>query len=348
MQAAYLKLFGLGFCAVAATAGRPAAAGHFVYTSIDVPGAYATYPVSISDQGAVAGVYTTSSTSPQYGFVWANGTMTTFAPPGGRKTIGVAGISNHGTVAFSAGDNRSGVSQAKLRHPGGIDFRLPTPAGNLSWTEGINGAGQIVGSYEASIGSENRTGFLYQKGQIQDLVFPGAALTTPSGIGDNGTVIGTYNIAGDDTAHGFTYSNGSYQSFDPPGSTETIVSSINPHGDIAGTFYTAELGTGTLGYVFSGGKFHIHALKRGREYVNEVKWAGSPTHVAGNFYNLFNQIGFMHVDGQYYQVLPFASLNSYIYGGNRHGTLTGLYWGADNVLHGFVAVCPDGQAPCTN
>jgi hypothetical protein len=100
--------------------------------------------------------------------------------------------------------------------------------------------------------------------------------------------------------------------------------------------------------VFSGGTFHIHALKRGKEYVNEVTWADSPTHVAGNFYDLFNEIGFTHVDGQYYQVLPFGSANSYIYAGNRHGTLTGVYWGTDNVQHGFVAVCPEGQAPCTN
>jgi hypothetical protein len=347
MQSTHLKLV-LGLCAVTATAGNPARAGNYVYTTIDAPGAMATFPTSITDNGNVAGVYTTSQSGPQYGFVWANGTMTTFAPHDAPKSIGIGGINNHGAVAFEAAGDRSGVSHAELRHPDGGYMRLPLPAGDVSWSTGINEAGDIVGIYEPSIASQVRAGFLFAKGQVQDVVFPGAALTTPSAIANDGTVIGSYSAGDADGAHGFTLSNGTFTSFDPPGSTYTIVSSINPHGDIAGTFYTATLGTGTLGYVLRNGTYHIHALKRGRFYVNEVVWSGVGDEVAGNFYDRFNEIGFTHVLKHYYQVPPFGATNSYIYGGNRQGTLTGVYWGADNVQHGFIAVCPAGQAPCTN
>jgi probable HAF family extracellular repeat protein len=348
MRSVDVKPLVLGLCAVAATAGGPALAGNFVYTTIDAPGADATYPVSINDRGGVAGVYTTSHDSPQYGFVWLNGIVTTFTAHNVARSLGVAGIDNRGTVAFTASDIRSGGSHAKLRYIGGGRRVLPTPEGVVAWTSGINARGQVVGAYEPTIGGTTRTGFLFQKGQLQQLVFPGAALTTPSAISNDGTVIGAYSAGDADPAHGFTYQNGSYQEFDPPGSTYTIANSINPHGDIAGTFYTAALGTGTLGFVLSDGKYHIYAVKRGKEYVNEVKWAGPADQVAGNFYNLVNEIAFTYVHGQYYQVLPLGSVNSYIYAGNRQGTLVGIYAGADGVIHGFVATCPAGQAPCTN
>lgn len=337
-----------GLFTLAAMAGQPAQAGNFVYTTIDVPGASATYPGSINDQGVVAGAYTTSPTSAQSGFIWSNGAITTFTRPHPSRSIGVAGIDDRGSVAFSAGGIRGGGSQAAVRHPDGHVTRVPTPADALGWSSAVNGLGQIVGGYESSPGSADRTGFLFKDGQFQTLAFPGAALTTPTGIAKNGTVIGSYSAGDADGAHGFVYRNGSYQSFDPPKSTYTMVNSINARGDIAGTIYTAQLGTGTLGYVFSGGKYHIYALRRGKEYVNEVTWAGSASYVAGNFYNLVNEIAFTHVSGQYYQLLPFGAANSYVYAGNRQGTLVGNYWGSDGVMHGFVAVCPSGQAPCSN
>jgi probable HAF family extracellular repeat protein len=348
MQSIQGKRLAFGVFAVAALAGGAARAGNFVYTSIDVPGANATFPESISDTGEVAGVYTTSEESPQYGFVWLNGTLTTFTPHIPSKSLSVGGIDDRGAVAFSATIAKSGASFAKLRRADGAFFRLPTPPGAVSWATGMNAEGQVVGATEATGGATSRNGFLFRNGQLQDIVYPGAALTTPSGIATDGTVVGSYSTGDADPAHGFIYQNGSYQSFDPPKSSYTIVDSINPHGEISGTFYEANLSTGTLGYVLSHGKYHMYAVKRGKEYVNEATWAASVNQVVVNFYNLVNSIAFTYVNGQYTQVLPFASQNSYIYAGNRNGTLVGIYDFSDGFIHGFAAVCPAGQAPCTN
>jgi hypothetical protein len=348
MRSVQAAALAFGLFALAAISCAPAGAGNYVYTSIDAPGATATYPTDINDQGAVAGVYITSQDSPQYGFVWVDGALTTFTPHQAKKSLSVAGIDAHGAVALTASDTKTGGSHAKLWHPGGASLRLPTQPGAIAWATGINGPGDVVGATEPTLGSSSRTGFLFHAGQLQPVVFPGAALTTPSGIGNDGTVIGNYSAGDTDPAHGFTYQNGTYQSFDPPGSIYTIVNSINAHGDIAGTFYTAELGTGTLGYVLSGGKFHILAVKRGKDYVNQVPWAASGHQAVVNFYNLLNEIAFTRVHGTYYKILPFGSTNSYIYAGNRAGTLAGIYQGSDGLTHGFVAVCPAGQSPCTN
>jgi len=78
-------------------------------------------------------------------------------------------------------------------------------------------------------------------------------LATPSGINDQGTVVGTYGSLPDQVLHGFIWSGGVLTSFDMPGSSGTAAFAINNLGQIVGDYKTAD---GHFhGFLYSGGSF---------------------------------------------------------------------------------------------
>ena len=72
--------------------------------------------------------------------------------------------------------------------------------------------------------------------------FPGAILTSPTGINSKEVIVGVYNDA-NFANHGFLRSRDrTFTTFDPPGSTDTIPYGINSAGTIIGV---ANRGTGS-------------------------------------------------------------------------------------------------------
>lgn len=350
MRSVDVRSLALGLCAALGLTVQAARAGNFVYTSIDVPGAVATFPTSVNDAGVVAGTYQTTANGAQYGgFLWSNGTFTTFTGHDPRNTVGGPVVTNGGMVAFAAAGPHGNFQTALIRRPDGLVTTVKTPQHGFSWVNGANNHGQIVGNYSMG-GSADRYGFLAQNRQAVDLSVPGAANTFPVAIDDQGVVAGWYGLAIGGLLHGFYYQNGAFTTFDPPGSDLTVATTINRAGDIAGYYYTPQTGTGTFGFVLSHGHFHKYKARPGneKEVVTSLSYVMSPDYVAGNFYNIVEQYAFTYTSGVYTQMTPFNATVSYVNAGNSAGTLVGGYTDSNKVSHGFVAVCPAGQAPCTN
>ncbi len=77
---------------------------------------------------------------------------------------------------------------------------ISEPGAWMTYANGINGDGAIVGAYEAAPGKA-WNGFVYANGTYTTLSVAGATTTVPEGINDSGDVVGYYtNAAG---THGF-------------------------------------------------------------------------------------------------------------------------------------------------
>src|SRR5215469_16574097 len=76
------------------------------YTTIDVPGAAATFAVGVNDPGAVVGLYV-DSTGNNHGFADWHGTITSVDVPGATSTV-AAGVNDRGViVGYYTGSNGS-------------------------------------------------------------------------------------------------------------------------------------------------------------------------------------------------------------------------------------------------
>jgi len=104
---------------------------------------------------------------------------------------------------------------------------------------GINDAGQVVGI--CSFGTY-ATGFLYDRGVVTMLSFPGAHSTQAAGINNRGQIVGSYSDA--DSDHGFIFEAGKFKTVDDPDSSgggeflrsSTMILGINDLGEIVGTW----------------------------------------------------------------------------------------------------------------
>src|SRR5439155_6746092 len=93
--------------------------------------------------------------------------------------------------------------------------------GGLTSANGINNAGQIVGS-------RGRSSFLLTDGTYTDISVPSAGVTGANGINDAGQIVGAY--AGNPhvgPAHGFLLAGRDFNFIDVPGSFATALSGIN-------------------------------------------------------------------------------------------------------------------------
>jgi uncharacterized membrane protein len=122
-----------------------------------------------------------------------------------------------------------------------IDFPFPSATDNGA--EGINNAGQIVGTYvddDIDIGFLNGHphGYLYANGAFSTVDFPGAIASWLADINDNGTVVGTY--ATDDPTFGgnFVFDQGVFVAFALPfpNLIVTHVQGINNRGQLVGQY----------------------------------------------------------------------------------------------------------------
>ncbi len=175
------------------------------FTTIDVPGAFATQASSINDSGQIVGTYVdppyldpdmlVSMPGASHGFLLSGGTFTTLDIPGATA----------GTTSPS----------------------------------GFNATGQIVGSYQDAAGSH---GFLLSGGTVSPIDVPGAAAGTTSayGIKAVGQIVGSYVDA--TGLHGFLDSGGTFTTIDAPGAAGggTRAYGISATGQIAGSFTDAK------------------------------------------------------------------------------------------------------------
>jgi probable HAF family extracellular repeat protein len=160
------------------------------FTTLDPPGSIRSQGGFINAQGQVVGTYR-DATQRRHGFIWRNGTFTTFNVPGDDPVLGTVafGINDIGEVVGDYVAASDGNRHGFLRSSKG-DFTTFDVAGAvITVGEGINNAGKIVGVYLLADGTIH--GFVLNNG-----VFTTVDVPDPSGIAQQ-TEINSINAIGE-------------------------------------------------------------------------------------------------------------------------------------------------------
>ncbi len=184
------------------------------YQTIDEGGGPNTWAMGINNAGSFAGSFG-AQTPPEHGFISAGGQMTQIDVPGAASTL-VTAIAQDGTVVGCTGYPNN---QAFVRGPKGNYLIFQASGARITCATSINDAStMIAGFYNDQ--SFNYHGFVYNyaagfsshAGQevatlpLVTVDYPGAALTTVTGIDAHGNIFGTAQFVpqqGAEPAFGF-------------------------------------------------------------------------------------------------------------------------------------------------
>ena len=161
--------------------------------------------------------------------------------------------------------------------PGETFVPINYPGATTTSATGINGAGDIVGTYSCVATAAHPCNvtpgshaYLLRDDVFTPIDVPGAVSTVGRGISKQGVVVGQYGARGPDgviLTHGFTYSDGNYfYPIDVPqllfdeafrsGHLNTIVVRMSPKGDMVGCFHEdGKIMTTMRGFVLHDGTF---------------------------------------------------------------------------------------------
>jgi probable HAF family extracellular repeat protein len=262
-----------------------------------------------------------------------------------------------GAVALLAG--ASGLSPSFQF--ASIDF----PGAALTAAQGINPAGDIVGTYKDATGRQH--GFLLSNGQFTSVDVPGAVATVATGISPMGAIVGRFTAPVGSTAqcttanspaciHGFLYSRGTFTTLTFPGHPGAFAQRIAPDGDIYGCLHDYDLVGSMFGAVWtlSG---NVSLTSNGGELIDSERQVPASMNngatpgggiIVGHFTNLTTNLvhGFVVQSGNFrvYDV-PGSTLTQ-IWDINPERQFVGTY--LDNVgkRHGFSQL-PNGSLPIT-
>jgi uncharacterized membrane protein len=163
--------------------------------------------------------------------------------------VAPSGINSQGDIVgvFQGPDYRfRGFLRTRDGHVRTID--APN-CGGTSFT-GINAAGTIVGYCSGVSGSEPERGFVYENGVFSPVEVPTEADIVPTGIADDGTIVGYFGPLDAPTA-GFASRDGVLTFLNFPGALFTYVEGISANGDIVGFG-----GDTFIGFVYRNGQYH--------------------------------------------------------------------------------------------
>ena len=205
-----------------------------------------------------------------------------------------------------------------------------------TWPHGVNTSAQVVGYYVNTSGAT--VGFLYAGGKYTTLSYPGATgYTRASGINDSGTVVGDYQVNGDNVIHSYTYDvkTKAYTPYPDVNGSSTSLYGVNNAGDKAG----AAGGNGVVqGFVEIGGavtRFYANgnattfalAINSSNEAVGE--WFESNGHSHG-----FSRTP----KGAITEIDYPGGTNTVCFGINDAGEITGSYLNSSGLSYGFTYI----------
>lgn len=241
---------------------------------------------------------------------------------------------------------------------------------------GINAAGDIVGSYVDGAGRQH--GFMTQNGQFMTIDVPGwfagvtgTLPTSPNGINPSGEVVGSYTAPFSTepsidspnycpVAHpaacikGFVYRHGEFQRLLFAGHPGAIPQRITPNGDIYGCLHDLDTGMSMYGAIWyhdgrvaslqpGGGELTDPTMDMAMSMNNGATPGGGV--VVGLFNDAVRRHGFVAQNGAFapYDVPSPTIRLTAIWDINPRGQFVGTYVDATG-RHGFVQH-PDGSAP---
>lgn len=222
---------------------HPAAAA--TYTTFIVAGAAETLPAAIDATNDIAGTWYDSGQIP-HGFLrTADGTITTFDPPGSTQT-NVYDM-NDSQVIVGSFEDSAGL-HGFIRAANGTITVYDAPGGGEG-TEifAINDNNAYGGDYYADDG--NGYGFIVNaKGKFKSFGVSGQRYAMVTALNSMGVAAGS--SSGDSGLHAFVRArNGTITPFDIPGGNDPFAAAINRHGNIAGTSYQYGVNNSGEGYL---------------------------------------------------------------------------------------------------
>ena len=233
------------------------------FSVVVFPGATATIPLDINEDGVIVGRYAKSGAT--HGFVRDTlGGMTTIDFPGASFSL-VSSITDGGVMlGWYSLPVAPGVRHGFLLKDG-VFSSFDPPGSTFTNPIGINNRGQISGRFCTlnpchAPGSGDFHGFLLQDGEFSYIDVPGAVETNPFKITENGTIGGGYTRPGGGEGL-FVLSRGEFTTFDLPNGMPISQDNggINSQGDIVGGYCNgtppcAFTATGTHGFLLSDGQ----------------------------------------------------------------------------------------------
>ena len=328
---------------------------NFSFTKIDVPAAAGTYEYisvdgvdaageAVGDYGSVDG----DGDGTFHGLVANNSNGTTFDPAGSTNTA--ASISPSGEIfghytyhnkQYGFVDNDGVI----LTFDGGNGFTSIPVGGTAISTnvDGVTDTGVIYGEYADYFLNiqPDWHGFLNDNGVVTLIDFPGAAITTLSGINAAGTIVGNYQVGGNTNAgqigHGFVDSKGSFTAIDAPGAYATGVVGISDAGEIVGNYQ--DVANATHGFIDNNGVFTtINIAGATSTGVSAVNAAGE---IVGYYADGSGNIhGFIDNGGVIATIDVPGATQTDILGVNAAGVISGYYNDSSGNQHGFVGWDP--------
>lgn len=220
-----------------------------------------------------------------------------------------------------------------------FDFRtLEVPGATRTVASGINDGGQIVGSYDDSVGTH---GFVLREGKFTTIGFPGAAWTTALGIGARGEIVGAYKMPGEPAVafHGFLRTiEGRFERVDSPPHKYTIAQRILPDGTILGCRHDDDFGASMKGIVLSAHRLSVteaFASMHNGATPDLRRIVGLYSYAPGD-----RSAAYVIDDGTFKPLVVPGSTATSAWDVNAAGEVVGSYRDSTGV-HGFILI-PEG------
>lgn len=126
-----------------------------IFTAINFPGAADTEPQAISNTGVIVGAYLPTTTSPYYGFVYANGKYVSVKyPDANNPSMILSDVNASGVMVGSELLNNATQAPQGFIYANSKFYTVRYPGADYTGVTGINGYGVITGSaYFSSTGA---------------------------------------------------------------------------------------------------------------------------------------------------------------------------------------------------
>lgn len=330
---------GLLICCLSVLLGGIASA-QTGFVSFDIPGAAGIEPSSINSSGTVAGTYLDDNIN-SHGFLrTSDGTIVVVNVPGFTNTSAACINNNEQIVGYSMNGGAPVFTHGFLRSRLGSFTRIDVPNELNTEPTWISNSGLIVGYVFGDGGSP--TAFLRDLNGVYTFIDPPDAAhgSVSSAVNDNGQVVGTYVDSSFNQHEFFRDSDGTITEFDPPSGTYPVV--VNPRINSAGTIvsvYATPQGNLESFLRDSSGDFAIlnmpgeaSTLAEDLNDLGEVVGFAEPS-LQSSFGIAFRR----NTSGDYSNIpVPAGTLSAGAGAVNTNGRITGSYFDASDVQHGFV------------
>lgn len=200
------------------------------YAAVDVPGALATRAFGINAVGEIVGSYTDATGT--WGFLWADGNITTIRVPG-SVTTEAWGINPQGDIVGRyrvAGNART----FGFLLSDGVFTDISVPGHLHTLPIKISPSGDIVGCFHDTNFLLDMRGYVQRGNRVQS--FQLLPSTMHNGVTPGAGVVAGISFESGTLVHAYVLDGGVYTQFDAPGASFTQAWDVNPRGTVVGYF----------------------------------------------------------------------------------------------------------------